>query len=247
MLIVPAMLTRQRFYGAFARHLAASGIDAITWSNRGVGESLSAETTPWDVQLGDWGERDLPAVIAHARAAHPEDRLFAVCHSMGGQIVALSDAVHELDGIVTVAATSAWWGNWPRRARYAILAWYSALPILGRLLDPFPAGRFGVGPDTRGTLVRDWARWGRARGYVEAPRFGFRSRAAQFEGRVLVWSFADDPFLGNLHAVQVLHREYRHATHVHHDPRPGSVGHFGFFREPNGAGLWARTIAWMEE
>ncbi len=246
MVIVPAMLTRQRFYGAFARHLAASGIAAITYSNRGVGESLAAETSTWDLQLGDWGEKDLPAVIGHARAAHPNDRLFVVCHSMGGQIVALSDAVHELDGIVTVAATSAWWGHWPRRVRYGILAWYTALPFLGRALDPFPAGRFGVGPDTRGTLVRTWARWGRAPGYVQDVRFGFRSRAAEFEGRVLAWSFADDPHLGYLKAVQVLHRDYRHLTHVHHDPRPGSVGHFGFFRERTGALLWARTTAWMD-
>lgn len=241
------MLTRQRFYRGFARYLATQGVDAITFSNRGVGESLAAETSAWECRLGDWGEVDLPAVIDHARAAQPDDRLFAVCHSMGGQIVALSDAVHGLDGIVTVAATSAWWGNWPRRVRYGILAWYAALPLVTLLLDPFPAGRFGFGPDTRSSLVRDWARWGRAPGYVEAARFGHRSRAADFAGRVLAWSFADDPHLGCLRAVQINHRDYRHLRHIHHDPRPGAVGHFGFFREDQGQDLWRRTLEWMQE
>lgn len=241
-LLAPAMLVRRRFYRSVAQQLADAGIDAITWAHRGVGVSMQGR----DVRLRDWAEQDDPAVIRWARARRPNDRLFAIGHSMGGQIIALSDAVHDLDGIVTVAATEAWWGNWPRPARYAILAWYgAALPVLGRLLDPFPAGRAGLGPDTRAELVRDWARWGRHRGYFAHPRFGLRSRAGDYEGRVLAWSFADDPFLGHRGAVEALHRDYRRLEHIHHDPRPERVGHFGFYRSV-GRPLVERTIDWMQ-
>ncbi len=250
-LVSPAIFVRQRFYYAYARWLALQGVHALTYCNRGMGQSLAAETTPWQHELRHWGERDLPAAIAWAKDERPTDRLYVVGHSMGGQIVTLSDAVHQLDGIVTVAATSAYWGNWPRPHRYGILAWYGLAPVLGRALPYFPAERVRFGPNVASSLARDWVRWGRNPDYLYGTAFGLEPKTADYKGRVLAWSFTDDTF-GVERAVDALHQHYSQAKmdrrHVH--PRDIGVrylGHFNWFKKRVGPPLWQQTLDWMQE
>ena len=250
-IICPAIFVRQRFYARFATHLARRGYHAVTFDNRGMGRSLAAEAGAWDHQLKHWGERDLPAVMALARARNPGHRLFVVGHSMGGQLVGLSPAVHDLDGVVTVAATSAWWGHWAFPERLVILAWYGLIPIIGRALRRFPGEALGLGPNVASSLVRDWARWGRHRCYIHGP-FGMRPCMETYRGRVLAYSFTDDQHLGCVAAVQALHRHYRLADlqHRHVDPRQlgtRRLGHFGYFREASGRPLWDQTVDWFED
>ncbi len=243
-----AIFVRQRFYFSFARWLASQGIHAVTFSNRGMGQSLTSEDRTWHHELRHWGERDLPAVMAWARRARPDDRLFLVGHSMGGQLAAMTDHVHDLDGIVTVASCSAYWHLWPRPQRYGILAWYGTAAILGRVLPYFPAAHVNVGPNVASTLVRDWVRWGRHRDYLYGP-FGMRPTMADYQGRVLSWSFTDDQ-LGILPAVEALHHHYTQAQlsrrHVHpSEIGATSIGHFKWFREATGRPLWEQTVDWM--
>ena len=250
-IICPAIFVRQRFYAAFAAYLASEGFHAVTFANRGMGESLAAEADGWQHRLRHWGERDLPAVLARARAANPGHRLYVVGHSMGGQLVALSPAVHRLDGVVTVTATDSWWGHWPFPMNLAILAWYGLVPLAGRVLDAFPADALDLGPDVASSLVRDWARWGRHRCYIDGP-FGMRPRMGDYTGRVLAYSFTDDETLGCGAAVEALHRRYVQAELELRrvDPRQlgvSGLGHFGYFREATGLPLWQETVAWIEQ
>ena len=247
-LVCPAIFVRERYYAAFAGWLAERGVRALTFANRGAGRSLAAETGPWDHRIEHWGERDLPAMVARARADRPGDRLFVVGHSMGGQTVGLSGAVHALDGVVSVASTAAWWGHWPRPARYGILAWYCAVPLLGRALPVMPADLAGLGPDLDAEIARGWAKWGRHPDYLFGP-FGLEDHLASYRGRVLAWSFTDDR-LGCHRAVQALHGRYARAEldERHVDPaRVGvpAIGHFGWFRRGIGEVLWADTLSWF--
>ena len=238
------MLVDPRFYRRFASFLAVRGMHVYTYANRGVGSSFDAETTAIPLRLQDWGERDLPAMIDHAGRLRPGDRLFVVGHSMGGQLVALTDSVHRLEGIVTVAATDAWLGHWPLPDRLAVAAWYGvAVPVLGRVLDTFPAHWIRMGPPVRSCLVRDWARWGRHRDYLRGP-FGMRPTAGEYTGRLLVYSFADDR-LGVRAAVDAHHRHYNRAAITRRDVADGSVGHFGFFRDPGADRFWPEVLRWI--
>lgn len=249
-IICPALFVRQRFYSRFAAFLAGQGLRVICFANRGMESSLTAEQRPWRHKLQHWGERDLPAVIAQARGDNPGHRLFVVGHSMGGQLVGLSRAALELDGIVTVAATHAWWGHWSWPWGLGILAWYGGLvPLLGRALKVFPADSFNLGPGVASPLVRDWARWGRHPDYIFGP-FGVRSHMGAYRGRVLAYSFTDDSRLGCRAAVDALHHHYTSATLTrrHVDPRElgqRAVGHFGYFRKGSGSKLWQETVSWI--
>jgi len=248
-IVCPAILVRERFYHPFAAFLAQRGFRALTIANRGQGLSLAAETRVWDHRLRHWGERDLPAMIDYAATTRPGDRLYVVGHSMGGQLVGLSDAVHRLDGIVTVAATAAWWGHWPCPTNLGILGWYHLATALTTALPVWPTDRLGLGPAVDARLVRDWVTWGRHRDYLAGP-FGLDLHMAAYRGRLLVYSFADDEHFGCRPAVEAIHRPYERAavTHHHVDPRQVGVprlGHFGYFRERVGTSLWEQTIAWL--
>ncbi len=251
-IVAPALFVRQRFYTRFASYLSRRGYRAITYANRGSGVSLAAETLPWAHRLRDWGELDLPAVIDHARmAAGSQERgLFFVGHSMGGQLVGLSPAIHHLDGVVTVAATSAYWGHWPTPAKQTIRAWYQLVRVLGRALPVFPAEKFNLGPDVASPLVQDWARWGRHPDYIAGP-FGLDLQMSRYEGRLLIYSFTDDTSLGCRAAVEALHNHYTRAEATHHHVNPRRLGvprlgHFGYYKEALGGKLWEETIRWME-
>jgi len=247
-IVCPAIFVARDYYARFAADLARRGHRVVIYDNRGVGESLRAETRPWEHRLRDWGERDLPAVIAWARSTGEGDRLFVVGHSMGGQVVALSEAVHQLTGIVTVAATAAWWGNWPFPTNLGILGWYCLVPVIGRAIPKFPADRLGLGPDVSSALVRDWARWGRHPRYLLGP-FGMRPHMHAYRGRLLVYSFTDDR-LASHRAVRSLHASYTSAEVRRRRVDPATVGaerigHFGFFRPRVGGRLWEETAAWL--
>ncbi len=241
-LVCPAIFVREGYYAAFASWLAERGVRALTFANRGQGRSLAAETGTWEHRLEHWGERDLPAMVAKAKEDRPADRLFVVGHSMGGQVVGLSPAVHGLDGVVSVASTAAFWRHWPRPFRYGILAWYCAVPLIGRALPVFPADLAGLGPDLQSELARGWAKWGRHPDYLFGP-FGLQDHLPTYGGRVLAWSFADDA-LGCRRAVQALHARYLAADLTERHVAPGDIdvpalGHVGWFRPQLGAALWA--------
>lgn len=248
-IVCPAVLVRERYYARFAAHLAAQGVRAITFANRGQGRSLDRRRRSPAPRLRDWGELDLPAVIGLARSRAPTDRLYVVGHSMGGQLAGLSPSVHELAGIVTVGSTAAWWGHWPRPQRYGILAFYLAVPVAGRAMRAFPASRVGLGPDVSTHIVRTWARWGRDPDYFHGG-FGIDTEMGRYAGRLLIYSFTDDEF-GCRRAVDALHAPYAQAAITRRHVAPAEIGarhigHFGYFRVGIGEPLWTETIAWIE-
>ena len=250
LIVCSAMLVREGYYASFALDMAGRGYRVITYDNRGVGRSLAAQAPGFRPRLRHWGELDLPAAAAWAESTTPDHKLCAIGHSMGGQVSDLSAAVHRFDALVTVAATAAWWGHWPFARSVGILAWYLAIPLVGRVMATIPAELAGLGPNVNTSLVRDWARWGRHKDYLRGP-FGMRPQARRYQGRVLAFSFADDG-LGARRAVAALHRDYPGARldlrHVHpRDLGVRHIGHFGFFRGRAGPPLWDATAVWLDE
>jgi predicted alpha/beta hydrolase len=243
-LVVPATGVARRLYDGFARHLAAAGLEVVTWDWRGTGDSKPASLRGFPATMSDWARLDLAGVIAWARQRAPRGPLLAVGHSFGGQSLGLAPGAATLAGAVTVAAQSGWWGHWPRAAgwRYALL-WHLAMPGLAHALGWFPSSRLGLGEDLPRGVALEWARWCRSPAYL-GDWSGHRALAIP----ILALGFDDDPFAPP-RAVDALHREYRAARLERRQVAPrdagvGRIGHFGFFR-PGVPALWEEVTAWL--
>ena len=87
------------FYRRFSAFAAESGFLVLTFDYRGVGDSAPARLKGCGIVYRDWGQQDVPAASACLREQAPELPLGVVGHSTGGQQLALSPAVDDVDEI----------------------------------------------------------------------------------------------------------------------------------------------------
>lgn len=249
-IICPAIFVRQRFYASLAAHLATAGFRTLTFDYRGCGESAHDVYGRPVNRLRYWGELDLHGVIAFASQSTPGRPIFALCHSMGGQLLGLAGNVSELAGIIAVTSSTAYWGHWPLRSRFILAGlWYALVPLATSLTSVVPGAALGLGQAVPAGPVRDWARWGRHAEYLLGdPKV--RSHFAEFTGPLLAFSFTDDDFLAPRRAVEAMLARYSRARleHRHLAPRDigvKEIGHFGYFAERTGESLWKQTTEWI--
>lgn len=252
-LILAGTGVKRGFYDRFARFLAGRGFAVLTLDYRGIGGSRPRTLRAFRARMRDWGELDVRAAIDWLAARHPDRELLLVGHSAGGQIVGLAPNNSRVRGLLAVAAQSGYWRLWdaPRQYLYALL-WYVIMPGLTRLFGYFPSALLGLGEELPAGVARQWACWCRNPQYmVDDDGRPLRPHFASFRAPILAYSFADDPFAPR-RAVDALLGFYENAdvTRRHLAPADagvGSIGHFGFFREPMRATLWSEAATWLEQ
>lgn len=238
------------FYTGFARHLADQGFDVLLWDARGIGDSSGQPARDDPATMSDWGLRDQPAVIRHARAQRPGQPLFIVGHSSGGHLAGLASETADADGLVLVASGVCDWRDYPVSQWPRVLgAWWLATPILLALFGHLPAWA-GVGHALPRGVAAQWRRWSLMRGYLFAdPTIDTRGYAA-YSGPLLALSVSDDRGFSPPGAVRSLLRRFSQA-HIEHqvidataEGAGGRIGHFGFFKRQNAA-LWPKVSDWL--
>jgi predicted alpha/beta hydrolase len=127
--------------------------------------------------------------------------------------------------------------------------WYGVVAPVTRVFGYLPGAVLG-GESVPGGVAREWARWARRPGYVVGGRDGARARGyARLSASIFAYSFADDDFAPPA-AVDALLALYARATKTHRHVRAAqlglrSIGHFGFFREPQRSRLWIEARDWL--
>jgi predicted alpha/beta hydrolase len=236
------MAVRARFYMPFARHLAESGVAALTFDYRGVGESRpDGSLRGFDAYFHDWGEKDLGGAIDHLTARFPGLPLHFVGHSAGSQLMGMvPDA--PVKSALFVASGTAWWRAYHGKSRSFMLAlWYGFIPVFTRLYGYLPMSLARQGDDVPLGVAREWAQWGKHPRYVASyadPRGGMGY--TRYAGPLRMLAFADDSYAPRTAAEQLLalYTNARKELQL----RPGPMGHFGFFKSP---ALWPEQVAWL--
>jgi predicted alpha/beta hydrolase len=248
--IAPAMAISQRFYASFAKWLAARGFVAWTFDYRGTGESLRGGKRGAPGDLDAWCLRDYDGVLRAAQALHPQQPLFALGHSFGGQCAPLLPSRGLLRGLVDIAVGSgAMRHNTPAIRRQAPLLWYLLVPLLCPLFGYFPGGSIGVIGDLPTGAVRQWRRWCLDPDYILGAQPGAREAYASAQYEVLALTFPDDELLLEA-GSRMLHAAYGRPVD-YRLVEPGAVGlakigHSGFFRQAAEAALWPMVAQWLE-
>ena len=240
-----ATATPRRFYRRFARALRDAGYTALTYDYRGVGDSAPASLRGFDARVRDWAEKDMAAIVRHARHELGAERLFLVGHSVGGQLAGLIDNADDGDGRIALSAQSGHWRYQGGEQKAAVLLHtYLTLPLLATLFGYMPWSLLGSGEDLPKGAALEWARWCRQRDYLLGDPTLPLERYAAFEAPVLAYSIGDDKW-GTARSVDAMMRAYPNLERRHLEPSEDQrIGHFGWFRmEP----LWADAIAWLDE
>ncbi|MBY5991928.1 alpha/beta fold hydrolase [Ferrimonas balearica] len=250
-LIAPALGVSREYYRHLAGHLAESGYRVLTLDYRGVGESRLTAQRPQQVGLLDWARQDLSAALAALQARLEGLPLFWLGHSCGGQLLGLVPGAEQLDGAITVGSSVPHWRYYGRRGPAMWGFWHLAAPLLS-LGQRFPAQRTGLARrDLPSGLIRQWARWGRQRDYLFAPKLGLDLSGYQrFDKPMLNYGFADDGYAPPEAVLDLADRFPRafSETHILSGERLealGGVGHFGYFDPRHQAGLWQDLTDWL--
>lgn len=253
--VAPAVAVPQSFYADFAQFAASQGYDGWTFDYRGCGASRD-DGFAGRLRLEDWGREDLDAVLRSALASvsspHGSADLFIVGHSIGGQLVGLTDSARRARRIVLVAASAPYWKRWPLPGRWSMfVASHVIIPVVAAVRDRFPASVLGLG---RGTLpsppIAQWAAWMRRPDYpfgaLPASDVGGFARLSQ---PILSITFSDDRLVPRANVGPLLERfEAAAVEHLQLDPTElgvRAVGHVGFFRSSLRPALWAPVMRWL--
>ena len=239
---------KRSFYGPLARFLHARGHSVLTFDYRGIGGSrqpggLKANAA----RMQDWGTHDLDAALAWAVDSARPRRLLVVGHSVGGQMLGLSEHADLVDAAAFVGSQSGYWRHWPLGQRIGIAAlWFGLIPTLSPLLGYFPSSRLGLGEDLPRGVAEQWARWGRDPDYLLRGDSVRRDQYAQLRLPMLMVSLDGDRYAPHA-AVDALAAIYAGAdvTRWRLDSTP-ATGHFTIFR-PGAEHVWARLADWLED
>ena len=249
--IASAMGVRQRFYRAFATHLAARGVRVLTFDYRGIGDSRVPDGAGYRVDIASWGELDLDAALRFAADELGASRLGVVTHSVGGQLLPLARSAPDVAAAYLVASQSGHWRHWDGLARWRMAAtWHLVMPTVTAALGRFPGKLLGGGDDLPAGVAQQWARWGRDPGYVLSHGPHVEARFAAVTCPVVAVDLADDP-LAPARAVDALAAMYpasatSRRTFARDDVAGRSIGHFGFFRPSPGEALWPDAVSFLE-
>jgi predicted alpha/beta hydrolase len=233
--VAPATGAPAGYYAAFARALAAQGLEVWTFDYRGIGKSPGHA----GIDLTAWAE-DLACVLAAARAGG--QRVHAVLHSISGFLVGLSPELGHLAGVITVGAQTAYPFDLAWRHRLtSLLLWHGLMPALTLACGEFPARRLGLGANLPRGVALDWAR----RVLVATPR-GLPDHFASLRAPLLCLAATDD-HLASPRALERLHRRFSAARLTTRRIAPGElgvrhIGHLGLLGPVHGPRL-AKQLA----
>jgi predicted alpha/beta hydrolase len=249
--IAPATGVKRRYYEKFAGFLAEQGLRAVTFDYRGIGDSLRGDIRRQQGTMRDWGEKDLAGVLDYVKARNPEAPVVVVGHSVGGQLVGLTDRNRLVSGMLAVGAQSGYWRLWSPPLRYAMMGvWYGLIPGLTRALSYFPTRALKMGEDLPAGIALEWARWCRnPRFFVDEQGQPIPGHFEGFSIPIRAYSFEDDGFAPK-RAVDELMGFYKDARVERRHLKPSEasarqVGHFGFFREKFRDNLWKESADWL--
>jgi predicted alpha/beta hydrolase len=239
-LVVPAMATPASYYYGFAEWLSQRGFRVVTFDYRDTESPEAMRASPVDI---DRWAADVTAILAHVSA----DGLPVawIGHSLGGQLLALTDHA-KLARVVTVASGNGYWRYNAPALRWATpILWAVVAPATMKLFGYFAGSKIRVMGDVPSGVMRQWSRWCRHPNYLEADHPDRAARCAELSAPVLALSFTDDELLAK-ESVDSLHRWFTGAVVDRRHLSPAELGvermgHHGFFRRRH-AHLWDRIV-----
>jgi predicted alpha/beta hydrolase len=244
-----AMGVKQSFYRHFAAHLTEKGSIVYTFDYRGIGASKNKSLSKYKTKLTDWAKKDLASVIKYASIEHSGLELNYVGHSLGGQLIVLTEQSEKFDKIALIGAQSGYWKLWTGMGRMGMyILWHFIVPFFTLIFGYFPGFLMGSENIPAGVAL-EWAKWSRTKGYLFSHHKELYNKIELIRARMLSISFSDDKFAPEK-AVLTLNARFFNVQLLHYHLTPeevgvNKIGHLGYFRPHKDDAMWQKLTNWL--
>src|SRR5690349_1469081 len=109
-LINPATGVKQSYYSDLAAYLARQGLNVYTFDYRGIGKSRPSKLKNLLCDMKDWA-KDVDAMIGHITRFHSSSQLVILGHSVGGQLIGMSNLSRHADALIMIGSQTPYWKN----------------------------------------------------------------------------------------------------------------------------------------
>ena len=187
-----ATATPRQFYKSFAMFLADEGHTVVTYDYRGIGESRPESLRGFRGSMSDWGLLDMQGVLDWISDEYAPTTLFAVGHSVGGQVTGMLTGADRITAMATVSAQSGYWGlQGDGEVAKMRIAAHFVMPPVTRLFGYFPWSKFSSAQDLPKDAALQWASWCRDPDYILGDDALPLERYQDFTAPVLAYSIDD--------------------------------------------------------
>ena len=245
-MICSATGVKQSLYYKFAQFLAAQDYVVYTFDYAGIGQSKPDSLKRFNTSASQWASNDIESVLKMIKTKHSDIPLFALGHSIGGQLLGIVPSNAQLDGIVLVAAQMGYWKMWRGIQKYSMaLLWYVLMPVSIKFKGYFPGKLLGSSEDLPKDMALEWRSWCLSPNYLFDKFEGADNNYQRVTVPLYSISAEDDKFAPQ-NVVNWISQRYQNAkiTRVHLMPKElnlKSIGHFGYFRSDKKI-VWHRLL-----
>ena len=249
-LITSATGVKQTSYYKFAQFLSDNGYALYTSDYGGIGESKTSSLKTFDTSASHWATNDTETLLMWIKKTYPDKKLYAIGHSIGGQLLGITPSNHILDGILLVASQTGYWKMWSGIQKYSMfLLWYLLMPLSIKIKGYFPGKLLGSSEDLPKSMALQWRSWCMSPNYLFDKVADAHQLYQQVSCPMYSISAEDDKFAPKNVVDWISHR-YSNATltRVHLMPQElglKSIGHFGYFRSSKRV-VWEKLLAYLE-
>src|SRR5688572_2374743 len=183
----------QRAFRHFGAWCAPRGVRVVTVDYRGMGESPRDASALDSATLSNWASLDAVGALRFVEKRWPEQPPVLLGHSFGGQTLGFSDEFRRIAAAVLVASQFGEAAHWDGFDRLKVSAyWNLILPSAAAIFRDRVPGWTGIGEAIPTGVAREWALWGRSRGWSLAHVPAAAERYAAFDRPLRAYSISDD-------------------------------------------------------
>ncbi len=234
----PAMGVAAKHYQKLATTLTQNGFNVVTADLRGNGHSSVRVSREINFGFNEMLTEEYPAIINQVKKFFPEQPIYLMGHSLGGQLAALYASSHaeNVSGLILVASCSVYYQGWDFPHNLGILLSTQTANLIANVLGYFPGRKLGFGGVEARTLIGDWARNARTGRYeVKSSEHDYEKLLAELKIPILAISIETDTFAPPK-AVRNLCKKMAkcQTTYFHVGERSGKnkLDHFSWTKSP---------------
>ncbi len=230
-IIMPALGVKAQYYEPLANAIKEAGYIAVTVDLRGTGNSA---INPKKRNFGyhEMLSFDWPVVLEKVDKHFPNNKIYLLGHSLGGQLNVLYASQHRqlISGLILVAACSVYYKGWKFPLNIGVLMATQTARFLVKFLGYFPGGKVGFAGTEAKNLILDWAYNARSGKYkpLNSP-VNFENDFQNIKLPVLAISFEGDK-LAPQNAVKILTSKMKNAFVKYFHYQQKDLDHFNWVK-----------------